>query len=74
MRPLDIKEADWKTLRRLQPLALERLCKRVLEVTELIFSLPSPGSRSQPSWRPRGRRHAQFHSKKPLNNLYSLNV
>lgn len=31
MRPHDIKESDWRTLRRLQPLALERLCKRVLD-------------------------------------------
>ena len=36
MRPLDIKESDWKTLRRLQPLALERLCKRVLDEIESV--------------------------------------
>jgi hypothetical protein len=34
MRPLEIKESDWKILRRLQPLALERLCKRVLDEIE----------------------------------------
>jgi hypothetical protein len=36
MRPLDIKESDWKTLRRLQRLALERLCKRVLDEIESV--------------------------------------
>ncbi len=36
MTPLDIKESDWKTLRRLQPLALERLCKRVLDDIESV--------------------------------------
>lgn len=28
--PHEIKEADWKVLRRLHPLALERFCERVL--------------------------------------------
>jgi hypothetical protein len=28
--PREIKEADWKLLRRLHPLALERFCERVL--------------------------------------------
>ncbi|MBV8135221.1 MAG: peptide ABC transporter substrate-binding protein [Deltaproteobacteria bacterium] len=28
--PADIKEADWKVLRRAHPLALERFCERVL--------------------------------------------
>jgi hypothetical protein len=32
----DFKESDWKTLRRLQPLALERFCKRVLDEIEGI--------------------------------------
>jgi hypothetical protein len=34
MTPREIKESDWKTLRRLQPLALERFCKRVLDEIE----------------------------------------
>jgi hypothetical protein len=36
MRPHDIKESDWRTLRRLQPLALERFCKRVLDEIESV--------------------------------------
>ena len=34
----DIKERDWKRLRNLKPLALERLCVRVLEDMERISS------------------------------------
>jgi hypothetical protein len=34
--PREIKEADWKVLRRLHPLALERFCQRVLAEIELI--------------------------------------
>jgi hypothetical protein len=30
----EIREADWKTLRRLHPLALERFCRRVLDEIE----------------------------------------
>jgi len=33
---LTIKEADWKVLRRLHPLALERFCERVLAEIESI--------------------------------------
>jgi hypothetical protein len=36
MRPHDIKESDWRTLKRLRPLALERLCKRVLDEIERV--------------------------------------
>jgi hypothetical protein len=39
----DIPEADWKTLRELRPVALDRLCARILaEVEELV----GDGSRS----------------------------
>jgi hypothetical protein len=34
--PREIKEADWKVLRRLHPLALERFCERVLAEIERI--------------------------------------
>jgi hypothetical protein len=30
----DIKETDWKVLRRLHPLALERFCQRVSSLSE----------------------------------------
>jgi hypothetical protein len=36
MSPHNLKESDWRTLRRLQPLALERLCKRVLDEIESV--------------------------------------
>ena len=36
IRPHDIKESDWRALRRLQPLALERFCKRVLDEIESV--------------------------------------
>lgn len=29
--PVDIRESDWKTLSRLKPLALDRLCARILQ-------------------------------------------
>jgi hypothetical protein len=32
----EIKEADWKVLRRLHPVALERFCERVLAETESV--------------------------------------
>ena len=34
--PREIKESDWKILRRLHPLALERLCERVLAEIERV--------------------------------------
>lgn len=34
----DIKESDWKKFRKLQPLALERYCQRVLSELEAISS------------------------------------
>jgi hypothetical protein len=34
--PRESKEADWKVLRRLHPLALERFCERVLVEIECI--------------------------------------
>lgn len=34
--PREIKEADWKVLRRLHPLALERFCQRVLAEIERV--------------------------------------
>jgi hypothetical protein len=34
--PREIKEADWKVLRRLHPLALERFCERVLAEIESV--------------------------------------
>lgn len=30
LSPMQMSEADWRTLRRLQPVALERLCERIL--------------------------------------------
>ena len=37
----DVREADWKHLRALQPVALERYCARVLAELEAIRSDPS---------------------------------
>ncbi|MFZ5909426.1 MAG: peptide ABC transporter substrate-binding protein [Chloroflexota bacterium] len=38
---LDLPEHDWKTLSRLKPLALERLCQRFLRrVQDLLADLP----------------------------------
>jgi hypothetical protein len=34
--PREIKEADWKLLRRLHPLALERFCERALAEIESV--------------------------------------
>ena len=34
--PREIKESDWKILRRLHPLALERFCERVLAEIERV--------------------------------------
>src|SRR5437868_5933423 len=34
--PREIKEADWKVLRRLHPLALNRFCERVLAEIESV--------------------------------------
>ena len=36
--PGEIKESDWKILRRLHPLALERFCERVLAEIERVNS------------------------------------
>ena len=33
---LEIKESDWKVLRRLHPLALERFCERVLDKIDRV--------------------------------------
>lgn len=35
--PPDINETDWKVLRRVHPLALERFCERVLDELERIL-------------------------------------
>lgn len=35
-----VKESDWKMLRRLQPVALDRFCKRVLAEAQQICSAP----------------------------------
>ena len=34
----DIKESDWKTFRKLHPIALNRFCQRVLEDTNRIIA------------------------------------
>ena len=34
----EIKESDWKILRQLQPIALERFCKQILSEAEVINS------------------------------------
>ncbi|MFZ5923031.1 MAG: peptide ABC transporter substrate-binding protein [Chloroflexota bacterium] len=36
--PLDFPEFDWKTLSRLKPLALDRLCRRILEKSGKIIA------------------------------------
>src|ERR1700692_4583739 len=40
----DIKESDWKVLRRLHPLALERFCARVLAEIERVNDDEALGS------------------------------
>jgi hypothetical protein len=40
----DIKESDWKVLRRLHPLALERFCERVLAEIERVSDDKALGS------------------------------
>jgi hypothetical protein len=44
---LEIKEPDWKVLRRVHPLALERFCERVLAEIDRVLrnGAPSPHAR-----------------------------
>jgi hypothetical protein len=37
----DIKESDWRLLRKLQPVALERFCQRVLSEVQSACSAPA---------------------------------
>lgn len=41
--PHDFPESDWKTLSRLKPLALDRLCQRILTATEDIIVRANEG-------------------------------
>jgi len=36
--PRDFSESDWKTLSHLKPLALERLCQRILQKADSIIT------------------------------------
>ena len=42
-----LPESDWKTLSRLKPLALERLCKRILQVSGNILDRAQEGEHYQ---------------------------
>ncbi len=42
-----IKEADWKALRKVHPLALERYCDRVLREVELVVQDTSRGTHAR---------------------------
>ena len=44
--PRTIAEADWKVLRRLHPLALERFCERVLAEIERVTHLSAQSAQS----------------------------
>jgi len=39
--PGDFKESDWKVLRQLHPIALERFCRRVLDEVQQVIADPS---------------------------------
>lgn len=41
--PLEFPEADWKILTRLRPLALERLCRRILREANNIIARAEEG-------------------------------
>jgi hypothetical protein len=43
----DFKEADWKVLRQLHPIALERFCQRVLDEIQGITSDTNRGSHAR---------------------------
>jgi hypothetical protein len=47
--PRTIAEADWKVLRRLHPLALERFCERVLAEIERVTHLSAQSAQSAQS-------------------------
>lgn len=44
---IDFPEPDWKTLSRLKPLALERLCKRILQESGNILDHAQEGGHHQ---------------------------
>jgi hypothetical protein len=43
-RSRDFKESDWKVLRQLHPVALERFCRRVLDEIQQLIADTSRGS------------------------------
>ncbi len=45
--PLDFPEPDWKTLSRLKPLALDRLCRRILDKSGKIIARVRDGEHHQ---------------------------
>jgi hypothetical protein len=45
--PIDFPEPDWKTLSRLKPLALERLCQRILQESGNILGRVQEGGHHQ---------------------------